>query len=83
MEKLSKKVIKEKIALLEEARELIEKAVANIREAVQDTSEDSRAAAYIIPTLEMCCYESTNWLGKQESNIEELINSLEESEDED
>ncbi len=82
MKKLTEDEIQDKIELLEKARELIEEAVDNIKEAVSNTDEKERAKAYIIPTLEMCCYKETNWLGKQPSNIEELIEALEEYENE-
>lgn len=80
MKELSKEEIQERVDLLVEARELIEEAVSKIQEAVADTPEESRADAYIIPSLEMCCYEKTGWLGKQPSNIEEMIEALQEKE---
>jgi len=76
MKELSKEDIQEKTEDLEEARELIEKAVYKIKNVVRGTSEEDRARAYIIPTLEMCCYKKTDWLGSQPSNIEELIEVL-------
>lgn len=79
---LNKDEIQEKVKLLKEARELIEEAVDKISKAVIGTSEEHRADAYIIPALEMCCYEKTDWLGSQPSNIEELIKALQEEDEE-
>lgn len=82
MAELSKKEIQEKINLLEEARTLIEEAITKIEDAVSNTDEEHRAEAYIIPSLKMCCYNETGYLGSQPSNIEELIDSIDEMKNE-
>ncbi len=72
----------ERIALLEEAQGLLEKALSLVREAVWGTGLYNRAEAYIVPTLRMAISDDHNYLGGQPSNLAEMIDSLHEEEGE-
>jgi len=66
-----------RIQKLEEAADLIGNAIDLISDALQGTSEESHAAAYIIPHLE-------NWIGNgnpYDKDIFQYIESLQEEEE--
>ena len=72
----------DRIDALEQAQEKIEEAIDLIRSAVSGTEEENGAEAYVIPSLTMCAYDKTQYLGQQPYNCDELINTFENEEEE-
>jgi len=71
----------DKINALLDAREKIYEAVDLIKFAVQGTGLESRTNAYCISSLEKIASEDSQWLGKTQVNIDELIEAVKNPED--
>lgn len=79
--KMEKMDSAKRIEALEEARNLIKQAIELIKDAIEDTSIEDRAEAYILPSLKMCLGSGHGYLGSQPCNIDEMIEDIEEDEE--
>jgi len=69
----------ERIMLLEDAQALMADAISKIRSAVEDTSEERSAGAYIIPHLENWTYGNNPY---DDTAIPKLISGIRKERDE-
>ena len=72
----------ERIDMLYEAQEYLEEAIQLIKGAVRGTDSQSYAESYVIPTLIMAKTEDHGYLGSQPANLDELIQAMDGSDDE-
>jgi hypothetical protein len=73
--------IADRIYALEEAQGHLEEALDLVRQAVRGTRLADRADAYIIPSLAMCIDENHGYLGRQPSNLAEMIQAFKDYDD--
>jgi len=70
----------ERIEMLQDAQELLREARQLIKWAVRGTDFSNNAEAYAISAIDMVISNDHDWLSGNPGNIEELIESLENSE---
>lgn len=70
----------ERIELLQDAQMDINNAIEKIRQAMGDTSSWGRVKGYLVSQLELAIGSDNEWLGKNPSNIQSIIEDIENDE---
>jgi len=65
----------ERLATLEEAQEKLQEAIELIEQAVRGQRNERGVDAYLLATLKMCASNDHGYLGRQDYNLGDLIES--------